>query len=342
MILSIEALFKYIPDIYFETTGYAFTYPIFRYMAGIPVCCYVHYPTISTDMLKKVSDRQESFNNRQLISRSQILTKGKLIYYKIFAKLYSLCGRCACCIMVNSSWTLAHINSLWSIAYKTQVVYPPCDVESFSNISNENRDDKFIISSVAQFRPEKNHKLQIKAFADFINNLNESEKENVKLLLIGSCRNDDDSRRVDSLKNLTKELKLQDKVEFKINQSFSQLKSLLADSAVGIHSMKDEHFGIGVVECMAAGTIIIAHNSAGPKEDIVIPYRGETTGYLAETEDDYKDCLMKIFHQTKTQRNTIRKAARESARRFSQKEFCLKFIDCFYSKCLQNFVSKSK
>lgn len=33
--------------------------------------------------------------------------------------------------------------------------------------------------------------------------------------------------------------------------------------------MNSEHFGITVVEMMAAGLLTIAHNSAGPKEDII-------------------------------------------------------------------------
>ena len=50
--------------------------------------------------------------------------------------------------------------------------------------------------------------------------------------------------------------------------------------------MRNEHFGIAVVELMASGIITIAHKSAGPLEDII----GGTdmpVGYLAETEDDY-------------------------------------------------------
>lgn len=33
--------------------------------------------------------------------------------------------------------------------------------------------------------------------------------------------------------------------------------------------MKSEHFGIAIVEMMAAGLLVLAHNSAGPKTDII-------------------------------------------------------------------------
>eukprot|EP00008_Paramoeba_atlantica_P001349 CAMPEP_0201501614 /NCGR_PEP_ID=MMETSP0151_2-20130828/83682_1 /ASSEMBLY_ACC=CAM_ASM_000257 /TAXON_ID=200890 /ORGANISM="Paramoeba atlantica, Strain 621/1 / CCAP 1560/9" /LENGTH=60 /DNA_ID=CAMNT_0047895131 /DNA_START=1046 /DNA_END=1225 /DNA_ORIENTATION=+ len=48
-----------------------------------------------------------------------------------------------------------------------------------------------------------------------------------------------------------------------------------------------EHFGIGVVEFMAAGLIPVAHNSGGPKMDIVI----HDTGYLAKDPKEYGEAL---------------------------------------------------
>lgn len=42
--------------------------------------------------------------------------------------------------------------------------------------------------------------------------------------------------------------------------------------------MVDEHFGINVVEFMAAGAIPVAHASAGPLLDIVVPMDGQPTG----------------------------------------------------------------
>jgi glycosyltransferase involved in cell wall biosynthesis len=49
---------------------------------------------------------------------------------------------------------------------------------------------------------------------------------------------------------------------------------------VGLHTMWNEHFGIGVVEYMAAGLIPVAHKSGGPLMDIVTDYNNEPTGRI--------------------------------------------------------------
>ena len=44
-------------------------------------------------------------------------------------------------------------------------------------------------------------------------------------------------------------------VEIKTNLPFPDLTALLSRALIGIHTMRDEHFGIGVVEFLAAGYI---------------------------------------------------------------------------------------
>jgi alpha-1,2-mannosyltransferase len=161
--------------------------------------------------------------------------------------------------------------------------------------------------------------------------------DKVKLMLIGSCRNKDDEQRVEDLKWLCKELCIESFVEFKLNLSFDDLKQSLADSTVGLHSMKEEHFGIGVVECMAAGTMILAHNSGGPKEDIIVPYKGERTGYLAESEEEYSENMMLLFNLNSKQKDKIRVAAREHVKKFSQFNFNESFLYAFKKDCLDKF-----
>ena len=51
-------------------------------------------------------------------------------------------------------------------------------------------------------------------------------------------------------------------------------------------SQVDEHFGISVVEFLAAGLVVIAHASGGPKDDILTPEDGDV-GFLCSTADEY-------------------------------------------------------
>lgn len=69
---------------------------------------------------------------------------------------------------------------------------------------------------------------------------------------------------VASLKDMVQKLKMQDSVDFKLNVSRDELNQIFKLSKVGIHTMKQEHFGISIVEMMSAGLITIAHASAGP------------------------------------------------------------------------------
>lgn len=82
-----------------------------------------------------------------------------------------------------------------------------------------------------------------------------------------------------------------------MNASYDELLELLSISSIGLSTMIEEHFGIGVVEFMVssglvavpafrlskpgikgAGVIPVVHASGGPLLDIVTPVNGEPTG----------------------------------------------------------------
>ncbi|KAM8974972.1 GDP-Man:Man(3)GlcNAc(2)-PP-Dol alpha-1,2-mannosyltransferase [Pelodytes ibericus] len=327
IILGWEALVKCVPDVYIDSMGYAFTLPLFKYLGGCQVGCYVHYPTISTDMLSMVRSQRARFNNSAYISNNPVLSRLKLIYYNLFAMLYGLVGSCSDLVMVNSTWTFNHILNLWKCNGRTNIVYPPCDVQTFLDIKlddDEEENKVHSVVSVGQFRPEKDHPLQIRAFGALLARKTPEERANLKLILIGGCRNEEDEARVSKLKKLSMELGVP--VEFKVNISFEELKNYLSKATIGLHTMWNEHFGIGVVECMAAGTIILAHNSGGPKMDIVISYGGQKTGFLADDEESYASAMDQILSLSPNERLTIRQNARHSVTRFSDQEFEENFL----------------
>ncbi|EPS61953.1 hypothetical protein M569_12841, partial [Genlisea aurea] len=320
--LSWEALCAHTPEYYFDTSGYAFTYPVAR-IFGCKVLCYIHYPTISLDMLSRVHARKSMYNNDASIAKSLLLSQCKVIYYKVFSWMYGIVGSSSHLAMVNSTWTESHIRKIWRMpAAGIKRVYPPCDTSSLQVLPLRRPLDPAKIISVAQFRPEKMHPLQLEAFALARKKMDGDTQQRPKLQFVGSCRNEADEKRLQYLKDRAKELQLENDVEFYKNVAYSELVSLLGGATVGIHSMVDEHFGISVVEYMASGAISIAHNSGGPKMDILVDEGGRRTGFLAETVQDYADAIVEVVAMPEVDRLEISRAARERAiGQFSEQRF---------------------
>lgn len=264
-------------------------------------------------MLRRVSSRTISHNNKSVVAKNPFLSWSKLYYYRFFSFLYGKVGRCADTVMVNSSWTENHIVKIWNAPYKTHRVYPPCEVGNLKKIEfTPSSDGKIYILSVGQYRPEKDHPLVIQSFYELRTLLVNDENlwNQLRLVFVGSCRNQEDLDRVQHLKDFAKHLSLEDQVEFKVNASYQELLQCYQKSLIGIHAMWNEHFGISVVELMAAGLVMIAHCSGGPRMDIIEQSAGSQTGFLADEAEDYAKCIRKILYSKKEENNKIRAAAR--------------------------------
>ncbi|WVZ82717.1 hypothetical protein U9M48_029949 [Paspalum notatum var. saurae] len=339
--LAWEALTNLTPQFYFDTSGYAFTYPL-AWLFGCKVICYTHYPTISSDMVERVKQRSFMYNNNSRIAGSIWLSRCKILYYTIFSWLYGLVGSCAHLVMVNSTWTRSHIVNIWKIPERTKRVYPPCDTSALQAYYFVGTHQKHLVNkqmlplerstippiliSVAQFRPEKAHGLQLEAFALALQKL-DPDFPKPKLQFVGSCRNKEDLERLQTLKDRSIELHIEELVEFHKDISYRDLVQLLGGAIAGLHSMTDEHFGISVVEYMAAGAIPIAHKSAGPMMDIVLDEDGYKTGFLACEKEEYTNAIIKVLRMPEPERQEMAAAARKRAQRFSEQRFLEDFTE---------------
>eukprot|EP00299_Pterocystis_sp_00344_P010445 c4668_g1_i1.p1 GENE.c4668_g1_i1~~c4668_g1_i1.p1 ORF type:complete len:485 (+),score=91.25 c4668_g1_i1:53-1456(+) len=331
LVVGLECLWKCPCDVFLDTTGSPCTMTIFKLFGQCRIGCYVHYPIITTEMLDVVASGSDTYNNDKSISSSALRTRLKVIYYTLFSYFYGLLGKCSDVTMVNSSWTAKHISSLWNFSSSSkrvlETVFPPCNTKKFQTLPLTPRQSKFV--SIGQFRPEKNHALQLKAFALLLQQ-HPKLTRNVKLVLIGSCRHSNDQSRIDSLKNLAQELGIQHDIEWCVNAPFSVLLEHLSSAVGGLHTMWNEHFGIGVVELMAAGVIPIAHNSGGPQSDIVLNSADNTTrfGFLATTAEQYADCMWKVLDMTPDEAKQVQVRARQHAVHFSDEQFASQFVKC--------------
>jgi alpha-1,2-mannosyltransferase len=200
IVVVVECLFRRLPDYFFDTIGAPFAFPFVRLISGAKVFAYVHYPVISSDMLKQVREQRPSFNNNEKIARNVAVSSLKLIYYRFFAFLFSRVGQWVDLIIVNSSWTRKHIQELWyfpdsSGRRKLETIFPPCNTTTLERLPlsrsfpfklkdcpNNNGflaskdcesvnlnelEDCLILLSIGQFRPEKDHFLQIRFLISF-------------------------------------------------------------------------------------------------------------------------------------------------------------------------------
>lgn len=158
----------------------------------------------------------------------------------------------------------------------------------------------------------QDHALQLRAFALLLDKWRAigSPPPRPTLVLAGAVRHAADQERLDALVGLSRTLLAQDAdaVHFAANLPHAALHEAMGAAAVGLHTMWNEHFGIGVVEMLAAGArgttrslrsharasrplhrppcractgmATIAHDSGGPALDII---EGGRTGLLATT-----------------------------------------------------------
>ena len=125
MIYCFKCLWKYQPDIFYDTTGFAFNFWLVKLLLPNTQChAYVHYPFISDDMVAKIRERRADYNNDASISQSGWKTMLKLVYYNVILLAYKLVRFTVKKAQANSSWTQNHMVKLWGP--QVTKLYPPC------------------------------------------------------------------------------------------------------------------------------------------------------------------------------------------------------------------------
>lgn len=355
IILAYDAFTLLAPDIFIDTMGYAFALAFSKLLfPDVPTGAYVHYPTISTDMLGSLEEGGQGLNGGAGKGVKGLIKKR---YWKLFSKMYGWAGAEVDVVMANSSWTKEHIRSIWGPSRAKRgklsdvdIVFPPVAVHQLAahipvSPASEERRERIILY-IAQFRPEKNHSMILEAFSSLLRSLSSSSLPSARLAFVGSVRHSDDATRVYQLRLFAHELQIKDAVDFVCDASWPQILTWLRRSSIGVNGMWNEHFGIGVVEYQAAGLISVVHDSGGPKADIVVDYDGGPTGMIqppfppnqrtkqekkhsgfhATTKEDFAAAFETALAMPPHDTLAMRLRARASARRFTEQAFAASWI----------------
>ncbi|MEM0249139.1 MAG: glycosyltransferase, partial [Ignisphaera sp.] len=180
-------------------------------------------------------------------------------------------------VLTNSNFTKRFIEK-W-LGVKAFVVYPPVDVEKYQPLAKNPEREDLVITVGRIERGKKQH--VIPAIA--------RETPGVKYAIIGTIGQIDYFQYV---KRLIKKFDLEERVRIYTNLSEDLKVRLLSRAKVYLHTMKYEHFGIAVVEAIAAGSIPIVHRYSGSWIDVVSPLE-EDIRYSYTDYDECADIILK-------------------------------------------------
>lgn len=221
-------------------------------------------------------------------------------------------NKCIC----NSNFTASFYKKYPS--YKTVVIYPPVDVDKF--INKQSKDN--VILSVGRFDNILNSKKQdilIQAFKEIYH-----QNKQWKLILAGgSMVSETKNNYLNHLKYLSKNFP----IELIINPSFTELTHLYQKSkiywhAAGygvdqvLHPEFTEHFGISVVEAMAAGCVPLVVNKGGLPEIVV----SKQNGYIWENIEQLTSKTQLLINNSDLLKGLSIRAVLDSSK-FSKKHF---------------------
>jgi glycosyltransferase involved in cell wall biosynthesis len=159
------------------------------------------------------------------------------------------------------------------------ILSPPIDIQTFRNVAlmangdDERNDIILVISRIAPHKKIENAIKLAKILKD--NNVGKGIK------IVGNLYYyyfDYYSE----LKQMVLALGLADYITFEINASLDKLLTIIRESRVYFHPMIGDHFGMAVVEAMAAGLIPVVPNEGGPTEFVPRKYQFNTIEQAAE------------------------------------------------------------
>ena len=215
-------------------------------------------------------------------------------------------------VICNSQFTKSYIDKSTVFNNKTIVVYPYID-SAFFELSLEEK--KNVIISVGRFDESLNVKRQDILLSTFKKMVDAGLKD-WQLALIGGA--DSQSKKVEELRKAAAGYP----VKIKINISFDQLLSYMQSSKIFWHAagygfnkvlqpQHMEHFGIAIVQAMAAGCLPLVFSGGGPKEYLESRYLWKTEGEIInKTREKINNYSLKEALKIRSQ-----------VKRFSRQEF---------------------
>ena len=179
-------------------------------------------------------------------------------------------------VLANSEYTRRAINCIFNI--NPRLLYPPVEVETYHEIASKSatlREDMILV--ISRIAPDKQIENAIKV-ARIMRDRGNAKKG----MVIAGNLHYYDEKYCQQLKKLIADYNLSAYVSLQTNISFSRLIQLMQLSKVYFHPRIDEHFGISIVEAMAAGLVPIVSDVGGHTEFVPSKYHFHSLDHAAD------------------------------------------------------------
>jgi len=197
-------------------------------------------------------------------------------------------------LLAVSDFTRHIVKEKWG--RDSTILYPPCPVDLYDNL---NLPKENLVITVGRMAPEKRMEL----FSEIAWRL-----PDVKFVIIGSIAPGKESYYY----------KLRATAPANVSFAVSPLRKvrdILGRAKAYVHCAHDEHFGITIVEAMAAGCVPIVHNSGGPREIVT-----ENVGYKWNKVDEAVQQVSNVIEKDEP-RKELSKAAEFRSKQFGSDVF---------------------
>ncbi len=170
-------------------------------------------------------------------------------------------------------------------------LYPPCPVDLYSDLRDRAKEN--LVITVGRIGPEK----RLELFLDIARRI-----PDVSFAIIGSISAENKSYSETLRKAAPSNLSF-------VIAPLRKVKDILGKAKVYVHCALKEHFGITIVEAMAAGCVPVVHNSGGAREIVTnnVGYKWDTVGEASTKIKNLieDDALRREFSQAAAARSEL-------------------------------------
>ena len=286
---------------------------------GFRLLEYIHFPFHALRLLRFEPNENRELYEQYIADVKEYHKKYEKglwkVYFNVFLKFYKRVARdnpfdVADVVMTNSRYIARLTKMLWG--GDPVVLYPPVKVRDFDRFCTktfEEREDTVVM--IGRVTPEKR-------IEDVIDAIAYSETKPVLKVIGGLIPSNIPYK--EKIERRAKEVGVRMKIY--TNAPRSELIKIASSSKVFVHATKGEHFGIAVVEGMAAGCPVIVHRSGGPYEDII---DHDKYGMSYDSIEELAGHIDRLMTEPNIWKHYHIKSL-ERAPRFSEQEFATKAL----------------